>query len=92
MERKGPREKLKELEGAPWPLTVQSFHHWSSKAWKNAKRDMPKLALMALTEVLVASEYHPKLLLESTAAGFLQTQLLKVLNCSLKISNAGAQL
>ena len=50
---------LKELEGAPWPLTVQSLYHWSSKARKNAKRDVPKLALMALTEVLVVSKYRP---------------------------------
>jgi len=83
---------LKELEGAPWPLTVQSLYHWSSKARKNAKRDVPKLALMALTEVLVVSKYRPRLFLESTAACILRTKLHKTLDYGLKTPEVGAQL
>ena len=83
---------LKKLEGSPWPLTVQSLHHWSSKACKNLQRDLPKLILRALTEVVVISEYCPKLLLELTAACFLQTELLKVLDHGLKIPKGGAQI
>jgi hypothetical protein len=78
-----PDTKFKELEGSPWPLRVRSIHHWSSKSVKNAKRDIPKHALMALAEALVVSEYRPKLLYESTAARFLRTSLFKVLNCGL---------
>ena len=75
---------LKELKGVPWPLSVPSMHHWSSKMLKNAKRDVPKHALMALIEVLVVSEYRPKLFQKSAATRFLRTRLKQVLEDGLK--------
>lgn len=83
--------KLKDLEGSPWPLRVRSIHHWSSKTVKNAKRDIPKHALMALAEALVVLEYRPKLFYRSSAACFLRTSLFKILNCGLKKPKDGAQ-
>ena len=79
-----PETELKELEDAPWPLDVRSIHHWTSKAVKNAKRDIPKHAFVALAEEFVVSEYRPKLLRESTAACFLRTSLHTILNYGLK--------
>lgn len=78
------RDSGAELEGGPWPLSVRSMHHWSSKTLKNAKRDLPKHAIMAYVEVVVVSEYRPKLLRESAAACHLRTSLHKILNLGLK--------
>ena len=84
--------ELKELEGALWPLDVRSMHHWSSKAVKNAKRDIPKHAFVALAEAFAVSEYRPKLLCKSTAARFLRTSLQAVLNHGLKKPKSGKRL
>jgi hypothetical protein len=84
--------ELKELEGAVWPLDVRSMHHWSSKAVKNAKRDIPKHAFVALAEAFVVSEYRPKLLRESIAARFLRTSLHTILNNGLKKPKSGTRL
>lgn len=89
---RGSEAKLKELEGIPWPLGIRSMHHWSSKSVKNSKRDIPKHALMALVETLVVKEYRPTLLRRSTAARFLRTRVLKILNCGLKKPIGRAQL
>jgi hypothetical protein len=74
----------KELEGVPWPLSVRSMHHWSSKTLKNPKRDLPKHAIMAFVEELAVSEYRPKLLHESAAACHLRTSLHRILDVGLK--------
>ena len=81
---RGPGAESKELEEVPWPLRVRSMHHWSSKTLKNAKRDVPKHAIVACMEVLTVSDYRPKLLRESAAARYLRTILRKILNSGLK--------
>jgi hypothetical protein len=84
--KRNSETELKELdvEGCPWPLKVQSMHHWSSKGTKNQKRDLPKHALMAISEALVVSEYRTELLQGSAAARFLRTGLHEILDRDLK--------
>ena len=81
---RGLGAESKELEEVPWPLHVRSMHHWSSKTLKNAKRDVPKHAIVACMEDLTVSDYRPKLLSESAAACYLRTGLHKILNSGLK--------
>jgi hypothetical protein len=86
-----PDTELKVLDDSPWPLSVRSIHHWSSKTLKNAKRDAPKHALVALAEVVVVAEYRPKLLEVSEAARYLRTRILSLLNQGVKKAQGGAR-
>jgi len=82
--RRNKKTGIKELEGVPWPLGARSMHHWSSRTLKNAKRDVPRHALLGLIEKLVVSEYRAKLFHKSAAACFLRTRLQQILEDGLK--------